>query len=282
LKPWKKRAFFTEFKAWMETGGFADTSPNLLASAPATTSISFVQSAIKCPACLSSPFRGLRPPQARLFTANSWWFTAIAPHADQRRKRSAENHNPCFTKGRLPMRRVFIIATIFAAILLPAQGANNQEAAATLTVHGDVLNPGPWSVVDLKQKFAKEIQTVKFTSGMDKEQHSGTGIPLVSLLLAAAPMTEKVPKHHDLTFLVILEALDHYRVFFSLAELLPSCGRAQAWLIWDVDGKALSRKEAPVRLAILSDQGHDRYLYGIASITLVDGTKLAAQLSDRR
>lgn len=147
-----------------------------------------------------------------------------------------------------------------------------------IAVRGDVLKPGQWAAADLKQQFAKEIQTVKFTSGTDKEQHMGTGVPLISLLQAAAPKTETVPKHYDLTFLVILEALDHYRVFFSLAELLPACGHAQAWLIWNVDGKSLSGKEAPIRLIVSSDAGPDRHIYGIASITLVDGTKLASQL----
>ena len=180
------------------------------------------------------------------------------------------------------MRRCFGIAAVFAAVLLGAPCGEAQESASTLAVRGDILKPGQWSVADLKQQFAKDIQTVKFTSGADKEQHVGTGLPLVSLLLAATPRTEQVPKHYDLTFLVILEALDHYRVFFSLAELLPSCGRAQAWLIWEMDGKALSSKEAPLRLVVSSDQGHDRFIYGVTSVTLVDGTKLAAQLSAGR
>jgi hypothetical protein len=177
------------------------------------------------------------------------------------------------------MRNVFGVAAVFVAIFLAAQCVEAQDSAATLAVRGDVLKPGQWSVADLKQQFAKEIQTVKFTSGADKAQHMGTGVPLVSLLLAAAPKTEKVPKHYDLTFLVILEALDHYRVFFSLAELIPTCGRAQAWLIWDMDGQTLSGKEAPLRLIVSSDLGPDRHIYGIAGITLVDGTKLANRLT---
>ncbi len=160
--------------------------------------------------------------------------------------------------------------------------ANAQDSAASIDVRGDVLNARQWTVLDLRQKFADELKPIKFTNGTDQEQHMGTGIPLISLLKASAPKTEEIPKHYDLTFLVILEAKDNYRVYFSLAELLPACGHAQAWLILDMDGKALPGKEAPVRLAVLSDQGHDRYLYGIARITLVDGTKLAAQLPSGR
>ena len=71
-------------------------------------------------------------------------------------------------------------------------------------------------------------------------------------------------------------------LFFSLAELLPACGRAQALLVWDMDGKPVSAKEAPLRLVVLSDQGRDRYIYDIASITLVDGTRLANELPASR
>ena len=79
-----------------------------------------------------------------------------------------------------------------------------------------------------------------------------------------------------------MEARDGYRVYFSLAELTPQCGAAQVFLVWEADGKPLTGKEAPFRLAVTSDQGHDRYIYGITTMTLVDGTKLANQLAGRR
>ena len=180
------------------------------------------------------------------------------------------------------MKRPIGLTAIASAFLLMSTFAHAQEISGSIHVRGDILKPHQWTVSDLRNQFLKETQTAKFTNGEDKEQHIGTGIPLLSLLQAAEPRTEKVPKHYDLTFLVILEALDHYRVFFSLAELQPSCGRARAFLIWDVDGKPLSAKEAPLRLVVLSDQGHDRYIYGIASISLVDGTRLANQFPANR
>jgi hypothetical protein len=167
---------------------------------------------------------------------------------------------------------MILLATTFTGQCLLAQ------ETGSLVARGAVLNPGQWSPQDVKRRFADQIQSIKFSSGKDKEQHLGTGIPFISLLQEAAPKTEKVPKHYDLTFLVIIEAHDSYRVFFSLAELLPTCGNAQAFLIWDVDGKPLPAKEAPFRLIVSSDRGHDRNIYGIATITLVDGTKLANQL----
>ena len=176
------------------------------------------------------------------------------------------------------MQRISGSIMILLAITFTAHCIFAQETGS-LVVRGAVLKPGQWSPQDVKQRFADQIQSIKFSSGKDKEQHVGMGIPLISLLQEASPKTEKVPKHYDLTFLVIIEAHDLYRVFFSLAELLPACGNAQAYLIWDVDGKPLSANEAPFRLIVSSDRGHDGNIYGIASITLVDGTKLASQLA---
>jgi len=61
-------------------------------------------------------------------------------------------------------------------------------------------------------------------------------------------------------------------------QMAPQLGQAQAWLIWTVDGKPLSGKEAPLRLVVPSDKSVDRQIYGINKITLVDGIKLANQL----
>jgi DMSO/TMAO reductase YedYZ molybdopterin-dependent catalytic subunit len=152
-----------------------------------------------------------------------------------------------------------------------------QNAPAGIAVRGDVLKPGVWSVDDLKQQFAKEIQTVKLAIGEDKQQKAATGIPLFSLINASELKTEKTPKHYDLSFIVIVEANDAYRVFFSLAELLPKNGQPQVWLVWEMDGKPLSGKEAPLRL-VSTERGADRSIYGVAGLTLVDGIKLANQL----
>lgn len=165
--------------------------------------------------------------------------------------------------------------------LLVAHCALAQVVPSTVSVRGDVQKPGEWSVAALKQRFAGQVQTVKFTAA-DRQPAVGRGIPLYSLIQEATPKVEKTPKHYDLSFLVILEARDGYRVFFSLAELTPECGNAQVWLVWESDGKPLPEKEAPFRLAVLSDHGHDRCIYGIATMTLVDGTKLANRMGGRQ
>ena len=172
-------------------------------------------------------------------------------------------------------------ALVLLSICVSATCALAQDSGS-LAIRGDVLKPGRWSPEDVRRQFADQIQPVKFSTGEGKEPHVGTGVPLLSLLQAAAPRVEKVPKHHDMTFLVIIEARDGYRAFFSLAELLPNVGHAQALLIWEMDGKPLADKEAPFRLIVSSDKERDRWIYGISSVTLVDGAKLANQLESGR
>lgn len=153
------------------------------------------------------------------------------------------------------------------------------QELTTITVRGDVAKPGQWAIEDLKQQFSKEVQSIEFSLGKDTPPQTATGVPLLTLIQAASPKIEKTQKHYDLAYFVIIEAKDSYRVFFSMAELLPQCGNAQAWLIWDVDGKPLAAKEAPFRLVVLSDRGHDRQIFGVATIRLVDGIQLAGRLS---
>ena len=174
------------------------------------------------------------------------------------------------------MRRLRRSLPVLLTLTLTAPVAS-AEGSASLVIRGAVLKPGRWSPNDVQQEFRDQIQSVTFSTGKDKAKHTGTGIPLLSLLQKAGLKTEKVPKHHELTFLVIVEARDSYRGFFSFAELLPTCGRTQAYLIWDVDGRPLSGDQAPFRLIVSSDQGSDRNIYGIATVTLVDGTQLAGQ-----
>lgn len=185
--------------------------------------------------------------------------------------------------GKVRVMRPFVRSIILITVLLiPVTSMMAQSQEPGLAIRGDVLKPGDWRVDDIKRELANEVQTVKFTTGKDKVQKTGTGIPLLSLIKAAGLRTEKTPKHYDLSFAVIIEANDGYRVFFSFAELTPEGGHAEAWLLWDVDGKPLTGKEAPLRLVVTSDRGPDRWIYGITSMTLVDGIKLANRLAAER
>jgi DMSO/TMAO reductase YedYZ molybdopterin-dependent catalytic subunit len=179
------------------------------------------------------------------------------------------------------MRSYMRFAILFAVISTAAVTLFAQSPETKIAIRGDVSKPGSWSVDDIKQKFAKEIQTVQFSSGEDKQQKTATGIPLLSLIKASEIKTEKSIKHHDLSFIVILEARDSLRVVFSLAEIIQQSAQPQVWLVWEMDGKPLSGKEAPLRL-VSTNNGASRGIYGISSLTIVDGVKLANQLAAKK
>lgn len=180
------------------------------------------------------------------------------------------------------MRPHFSLLIFFMAVLVSLNSIPAQDSASTLSIRGDVQKPTQWSMETLKAQFAGQVQSVKFVSGKDKQQKVGTGIPLLSVIQTAVLKTDPRIGHHDLKFLVILEAKDSYQAFFSLAELMPPQGRdAQAFLIWDVDGKPLSEKEAPLRL-ILATDGEARQIHGVTTITLMDGVRLASQFKEKQ
>jgi DMSO/TMAO reductase YedYZ molybdopterin-dependent catalytic subunit len=177
------------------------------------------------------------------------------------------------------MKTKSMVFTVSVTVLLVQLLLSGQEPPTTISVRGDIQSPLQFSVEDLKARFAAQIQNIKFTAGMDKSVRVGTGVPLLSVVQAAVLSTDKEIKHHNLKFVVVVEAYDGYRVVFSLAELLPQAGNAQAWLIWNVDGKPLSGKEAPLRLIVPTDKAADRYIFGVTKVMLVDEMKVVNQMS---
>jgi hypothetical protein len=167
--------------------------------------------------------------------------------------------------------------SLIVALLFSLRCVSAQTPAGTLAIRGDVQNPIQWTADELKAKFAGQVQDIKF-AGMDRVEKTGSGVPLLSVIQAAGLKVDQGAKHHDMAFLAIVEASDSYLVFFTIPELMPKVGHAQAWILWSVDGKPLSGKEAPFRLIVSTDSGPDRNIYGITKITLVDGIKLANQL----
>ena len=169
---------------------------------------------------------------------------------------------------------------LFWALLLPLNFVLAQEASATLSIQGDVQKPVQWTIEQLKKQFADQIQEVEFRNT------TATGIPLLSVIKAAVPKVRKETKwtlkdemHRNMVFLVILEAKDSYKVFFTLTELMPEFGDAPAWLVWQLDGEPLTDVMAPLYLVSSTDKWPDRGIYGIVRISIVDLNKLADQLN---
>lgn len=171
-----------------------------------------------------------------------------------------------------------VYAVLLCTILLSAVPLWAQDSIAKLSVHGDIQKPVGWSIDELKTRFAEKTQEVNFTTGKEKQSRVGTGIPLLSIIQAAGLKTDKAIRHHDMKFMVVVEAHDRYRAFFSVAELLPDVGRGQAFLVWAVDGKPLSGNEAPLRLVVTTDPATHRQIFGVVKLILLDGNRLADEI----
>ena len=171
---------------------------------------------------------------------------------------------------RIPIRFIAIgaLSALLSVVSVFAQ-------RNSLEIRGEVHKPRSWTVDAVKNQFTEEIRTVKSTFGPDKEERSSTGIPLFSLLKAAELKTEETPKHYDLSFIVILEAHDGYRVWFTYAELKENVKENPVMLVWEENGKPIPDNEAPFRLR---SGGSDRSIYGITRVTLANGHKLADSL----
>jgi hypothetical protein len=179
---------------------------------------------------------------------------------------------------------------LFLTALISLNCFYAQESAMTISIGGDVKNPRQWTVEQLNAQFSDQIQEVKFRNiPYSVEEKTGNGIPLYSVIKAAEPWKEEETKwtqrdradstlHSEMVFIVILKARDSFHAVFSLAELMPEFGSTQVWLILDKDGEPLSGADAPIRLEVSDHQDPDRNIFGISSITLVDGEKLADQL----
>ena len=170
--------------------------------------------------------------------------------------------------------RLFIrlIAAGILAALLSAGSAFAQRDS--FEIRGDVQKPRSWTVDDVKKQFAEEVRTAKSTFGAEKQERISTGIPLISLLRASELKTAETPKHYDFSFIVIIEAYDGYRAWFSFAELAVGEKENPVLLIWEENGKPIPDNETPFRLRVDSS----RSIFGITRITLVDGIKLAESL----
>jgi len=166
-----------------------------------------------------------------------------------------------------------LIYGLLAAVLLASPAA--QAAQPPIRVAGDVEKPGEWTAERITQDLAAKVEVVRYT--MKGEQHTARCVPLLAFVEAAAPRLDPQRKNQLAGFVVVVRARDGYTASFSLVELTPEAGEKKVWLALDVDGKPLPENEGPVRLLIPGEgMGHHRrWIFGIATIRILDGAKLA-------
>lgn len=168
--------------------------------------------------------------------------------------------------------RLWLLAWLGVLCLTASLPAAPAKTPETFRIGGAVARPAEWSASKIERDFAAEISTLSYA--IKGEKYSSRCIPLLSLLQAAQPRFTGQTKHPELRFLVKVEGRDGFVVWFSMAELLPNFGKREVYLALDVNGQPFAGKEAPVRLLTLGEKDYGRWIYGIKTITIVDGAKI--------
>jgi DMSO/TMAO reductase YedYZ molybdopterin-dependent catalytic subunit len=169
------------------------------------------------------------------------------------------------------MRMALLIAILLTP---PACGRVDARPDVSFRIGGAIQHPRTWTAAELAKAFPDRVQTVRFS--MQGKEHAARCVPLWALVETAGLQLDPARKMHHVAFVVLVRARDGYTVCFSEGELDPNLGNRPVWLAFEVDGQPLPEKEGPARLLVPGEgKGHmPRWVYGISSITVLDGAAL--------
>jgi DMSO/TMAO reductase YedYZ molybdopterin-dependent catalytic subunit len=124
------------------------------------------------------------------------------------------------------------------------------------------------SIDDLK---ALGAETAEWT--VHGQVHKVTGVPLDKVLTRAGftpKGADDSPKEKNAGWKKVLLATagDGYQAAYSCAEFF--IGGSRALIVWEVDGKPLSEREAPLRMVVLTDKEPARSLFKLSSLEIID------------
>lgn len=94
------------------------------------------------------------------------------------------------------------------------------------------------------------------------------GVAVIELLRRAGAPLGKELKGPNMTLCVMARAFDGYRVVFALAELDPGIGNLDVIVADHRDGKPLDAHEGPLRLIVLGDKRHARWVKGLTTLSV--------------
>jgi DMSO/TMAO reductase YedYZ molybdopterin-dependent catalytic subunit len=144
--------------------------------------------------------------------------------------------------------------------------AQTPPAVAELRIAGAVSTPLVLTVADLKKMPRKTLSVV---NPHDKKKENYEGVLLEDLLAkAGVPKGEQLRGASMATY-VIAEAMDGYRVVFSLAELDSGILESEVIVADTMDGAPLSAQQGPFRLVAPHEKRPARWVRMLKGITVV-------------
>ena len=156
------------------------------------------------------------------------------------------------------------------AICSAQQNSGNAVStnAQTLEIRGDLPNPQQITASELQKLPRLEVRT------NDPHQPGKeivyAGVPLAEVLKTGGLVLESgMPNIRDIvTSTVLVEAVDGYRVVFSLAELDPGLTDRVILLADTKDGQPLPSREGPFRIIVPGDKLPARWVRQVKSVTV--------------
>jgi DMSO/TMAO reductase YedYZ molybdopterin-dependent catalytic subunit len=147
-------------------------------------------------------------------------------------------------RGLVNVLAVLAIAALLLAggmfLLRNRDNVEPSEEEWHVLVRGEVTSGGRFIIEDMETLGGTEITITLMGTGEDGREHEYRGIPLGSLIEAAAPSTNATK--------VTVRAVDSYSKTLSLE------GTQGAYLVWEKDGKSIPPRsragDGPVRLLV--------------------------------
>jgi len=157
---------------------------------------------------------------------------------------------------------LFILAASTAGVAF----AQTTPVTAELRIGGAVSTPLVLTVADLKNMPRKKLTVV---NPHNKKTETYEGVLLEDLLRKAAVTQGENLRGAAMATYVLAEAIDGYRVVFSLAELDSGILESEVIVADTLDGAALGAKEGPFKLVAPHEKRPARWVRMLKSITVV-------------
>ena len=157
---------------------------------------------------------------------------------------------------------LFILAASTAGVAF----AQTMPVTAELRIGGAVSTPLVLTVADLKNMPRKKLTVV---NPHNKKTETYEGVLLEDLLRKAAVTQGENLRGAAMATYVLAEAIDGYRVVFSLAELDSGILESEVIVADTMDRAALGAKEGPFKLVAPHEKRPARWVRMLKSITVV-------------
>ena len=160
------------------------------------------------------------------------------------------------------MKMMKTIAICIALVAGPALAAD----APSFVVVGAAGESRTLGVADLQKLTVREVSVADPHS---KQPSRYRGVALSAVLSLVGVPSGEALRGKALASMVQVEALDGYRVVFSLAELDAGTGSTDAVVVFELDGKPLGGEIGAFRIVVPTDKRSARWVRQVARIKVV-------------